>query len=974
MTEEDLNGGYSASDFFNGPNDGNVNNESPMKEKDQPQLDIDTTSSPIPGSRLAGVFVGAARMGTKMLFQTISQVPQAAVRQMGYQGETGEACVNSNGGGSDVEKMLLVIQMLAPESRTGVSDKLVALRRLATLVEGPPCPSLPALKHAIAPVVAALEESKLLDKFYAQAALQALEKLLDSTVEEVAIGLVAEGVVEALLSLLEPEFELARITVLEMLELLSKQPKCPDEVEARILKYPMGMQAIVDMLDVNWEEIHTATLALLTSLLHKQNHRESPPSDLQSFVAFAEGYKKLMDIAFSQRYSTLSLDCLSVVESTLWNSPLSQKMFVSGGHVDMLVDFVTFTGRDLMDDIPSAVDDVLLNNDELPPSTTGSSSVGLTRTVQEDGELLNQSISTAVQPGLEGLSLPTLRQMQALHAIRILRTFDGDLRGDVSHCPGIVPAICEIAFAHVEGGGILTWSSYSLFRSLPKEALMTLSSLLRDCPKAQEAFSISYVMGAPFAEPISTRSRRGADDEFTTIETTDGRVLRIRPSQVQPRIALELLFMTLSGVDKQGGGEVQAEKELYDAFLAGNSHWCLEILLHVKQLSVAEVEGGGVHPKRSSADGGLGGVGVGDTPKHSSRSQIASEKKNGNCNSAESKGGFLGAVIDYIAPPPVAIEASSELPKVSDDAYLASLGLLEEREHEAVETAHMRSALALSSLLKRSLLSSEIVGVEGSNGMEVAARAISSVDLIRKLIHSAGSDGASLCAGIPMLAVGIGQPSHRPPTLSALSVALQTFADGYMLALLTASGEVPAPPGDGATSMRTYLFALVKLLATWVNQSAGLAEEALTNGGLWRLLEALAQGFMVEDPDASSPRLLLFSLVSPSDDLKTVNITRLNAAAAALVGVLIARCREPCSSGKISRSSGSAVTRRTLVSGVRRRIKVDYMLLAFEGALAFEEGAGSDEELLRNVWRPCLRSASEILLQGEVIDSSDSAT
>ncbi len=977
ITEEGLIGECSAADFFNGPSDESANNEFPVKEKDQPQLGKDFTSSPIPGSRLAGVFVGAARMGTKSLLQTVSQVPQAAVRQMGYQGETGEACVDSNHGGSDVEKMLLVIQPLAPGSHTGVSDKLASLNRLATLIEGPPCPSLPALKHAIAPVVAALKESKLLDKFYAQAALQALEKLLEGAIEEVAIGLVVEGVVEALLSLLDPEFALVRIAVLEMLELLSKHPKCADEVENRILKYPMGMQAIVDMLDESWEEILTATLALLTSLLRKQNHRGSPTSDLQSFVAFAEGYERLMGIAVSQRYSTLSLACLSVVESTLWNSPLSQKIFISGGHVEKLVDFVTFTGKDLMDDIPSAVDDVPLNDDEPPPSATGSGSVDLPQMVQENGELTNQSISTAVQPGLEGLSLPALRQMQALHSIRILRTFDGDLRGDACHCPGIMPAICEIAFSHVEGGGVLTWSSYSLFYSLPKEALMTLSSLLRDCPKAKEAFSISYVEGAPFAEPVSPRSRRRVDNELMTIETTDGRVLCIRPSQVERKIALELLFTTLSGVDKQGGGEVQAEKEVYDAFLAGNSHWILEMLLHVKQLSVSEVEEESAHLMSISADEVRGGVGVGDKRAHSSRSQITSETKNSNRkNSAEPAGGFLGAVIDYIAPPPAAVEASSELRKVSDEAYLASLGLLEERDRKAAETARMRAALAFSSLLKRSLLSSEIVGVEGGNGMEVAARAISSVDLVRKLIRSAGSDGASLCASIPMLALGIGQPSHRPPTLTALSVALQTFADGYMLALLTASGEVPSPPGEGAASMRTYLFALVKLLASWVNQSVGLAEEALSNGGLWHLLEALAQGFMVEDPDASSPRLLLFSLVTPSDDLKAVNITRLNAAAAALVGVLIARCREPCSLGTKSRSSGSAVTQRTLVSGVRRRIKVEYMLLAFEGALAFEEGAGSDdEELLRDVWRPCLRIASEILLLGEeVIVSSDLAT
>ncbi len=969
MAEQDLNGGYPASAFFNGPNDESPLNESPIMGMDHPQLEIHRTNSPTPGSRLAGAFMGAARMGTKTLLQTVSQVPQAAVRQMGYQDKMGEACVDDDGG-SDIEKMLLVVQPLATGSHMGVDDKLVSLRRLAALVEGPPCPSLPALKHAIVPVVAALEESKHMDKFYAQAALQAIEKLLGCTDAELAISLVTEGVIEALLSLLEPEFDLVRIGVLEMLERLSKQPECSDDVEARILKYPMGMQAIVDMLDQNWEEIHSVTLALLKSLLRKQNRRDSPPSDLQSFVAFAEGYEKLMGIAFSERYSGLSLDCLSVVEATLWNSPLSQKMFVSGGHVDRLVDFVTFTGRDLMDDIPSGVDDVPLNDDEPPPGATGSNPAGLPRVAHENGQL-NQSISTSVQPGLEGLSLPTLRQMQALHTIRILRAFDGDLRGDVSHCPGIMPAICEIAFAHVEGAGILTWSAYSLFHSLPKEALMTLKSLLRDCPKAQEAFSLSYVMGVPFTEPISTQPRRGVDDEFTTIETTDGRILRIRPSQVEPKIALELLLLALTDVNKKGGGEevreeAQVEKELYDAFLAGNSQWCLEVLLRVKHLSVAEVAAG-VHQRRASEDGRP--CGVGDSPKYSSWSQTAAERKNGS-SSAEPKGGFLGAVIDYIAPP-VASESTKELKKDSDEAYLASLGLLEERQ--AVETAHMRSALAISSLLKRSLLSSEIVGVEGS-GMEVAPRAISSIDLLRKLICSAGSDGASLCASIPMLAVGIGQPSHRPPSLSALSVALQTFADGYMLALFTASGEVMAPPGDGAASMRTYLLDLVRLLATWVNQSPGLAEEALTNGGLWRLLEALAQGFMVEDPDASSPRLLLFSLVSPSDNLKTVNITRLNAAAAALVGVLIARCKEPCSGGKNSRSSGSAVTRRTLVSGIRRRIKVDYMLLAFEGALAFEEGAGADEELLQNVWRPCLRSASEILLQVEVNDGSNSAT
>ncbi len=955
MVEEDLNGGYSASAFFNGPNDESLNNEPPMMDKDRPQIDVNYPSSPIPGSRLAGAFMGAARMGTKTLLQTVSQVPQAAASQMGYQDKMDAACVNDVVG-SDVEKVLLIVQPLSQESHASVDDKSFSLRRLATLIEGPPCPSPTALKHAIAPVVAALEESKLLDKFYAQIALQALEKLLGGAEEEVTLGLVSEGVVEALLSLLEPEFELVRVGVLEMLEMLSRRPECADEVEARILKYPMGMQAIVDMLDQNWEEIYNATLALLTSILRKQNCRESPTSDLQSFVAFAEGYEKLMGIAFSERYNSLSLDCLSVVEATLWNSTLSQKMFVSGGHVDKLVDFVTFTGRDLMDDIPSAVDDVPLNDDEPPPDTGNSPP----RPGHENGQP-NQLLNTPVQPGLEGLSLPTLRQMQALHAIRILRTFDGNLRGDVSHCPGLMPAICEIAFAHADGAGILTWSAYSLFRSLPEEALMTLASLLRNCPKAQEAFSVSYVAGVPFAEPMTTRSRRGTDDEFTSIETTDGRVLRLRPSTVEPKIALELLFLTLSGVDtKQGKEEAQAEMELYDAFLAGNSHWCLEVLLRVKQLSVAEVQEG-VHSRRASADGGSGVVG--DPLKHSSRSQTVAEKSNVS-SSAEPKGGFLGAVIDYIAPP-VASESSNELQKDSDEAYLASLGLLEERESEAVEAAHMRSALTLSSLLKRSLLSSVIVGTEGGT-MNIATRAMSSVGLLKKLIYSAESDGASLCASIPMLAVGIGQPSHRPPTLNALSFALQTFADGYMLALLTATGKVTAPLGNGAASMRTYLLALARLLATWVNQSVGLAEEALTNGGLWCLLEALAQGFMVEDPETSSPQLLLFSLVSTSDDLKAVNITHLNATAAALVGVLIARCREPCSEGKISRSSGSAVTRQTLVSGIRRRIRVDYMLLAFEGALAFEEGAGSDEEMLREVWKPCLRSASEILLQAEV--------
>jgi predicted anti-sigma-YlaC factor YlaD len=54
-------------------------------------------------------------------------------------------------------------------------------------------------------------------------------------------------------------------------------------------------QAVVDLLDDGWEEVRSAALSLLKALL-QPTAAAGRCADLQSFVAFAEGYDKVYTI------------------------------------------------------------------------------------------------------------------------------------------------------------------------------------------------------------------------------------------------------------------------------------------------------------------------------------------------------------------------------------------------------------------------------------------------------------------------------------------------------------------------------------------------------------------------------------------------------------------------------------------------------------------------------------------------------
>jgi class 3 adenylate cyclase len=421
----------------------------------------------------------------------------------------------------EVELRLMVQPLTVPG--TPVSEKLIALRRLTELLEGPSRPPLRYLGFLCEPLVEALTDAGLLDKFYAQSVMAALTSALSTEdINELGVEFVNLGVVEGLLTLLSPKYELTRIGIVALLIRLVRHKDTRSDVQLRVQRYPAGMQAIVDMLDDGWEEIRNACLSLLSSLLRMDEDRddECPSSDLQSFIAFAEGYEKLFSIAGQERESALSVRCLTVVRATLVGNPMTEKLFVSGGHVSVLVSFVTFSGHDLL----------------------GGSAAGFVEDVSLDGSVSQETTDSVSEGGLGGLQLSILRQEQALAAVRILRCIgQSESRATVTHTPGLMPALCELAFSTFDESANQhqgrSWSAYGLREAVCSEARRALASLLRDCAKAQVAFSLSCVEGVPEVTPVEGRP----DGKPGVFFSADGQPYRISPSMSEPKIALEAL-------------------------------------------------------------------------------------------------------------------------------------------------------------------------------------------------------------------------------------------------------------------------------------------------------------------------------------------------------------------------------------------------------------------------------------------------
>jgi predicted anti-sigma-YlaC factor YlaD len=73
-------------------------------------------------------------------------------------------------------------------------------------------------------------------------------------------------------------------------------------------------QAVVDLLDDSWEEVRGAALSLLKALL-QPTAATGRCADLQSFVAFAEGYDKVCcctKVTCTTQYNTCYTQCAAI--------------------------------------------------------------------------------------------------------------------------------------------------------------------------------------------------------------------------------------------------------------------------------------------------------------------------------------------------------------------------------------------------------------------------------------------------------------------------------------------------------------------------------------------------------------------------------------------------------------------------------------------------------------------------------------